>query len=377
MPILLAMPTFPRDPVDVLRRLAACPTAPYHEERVAGRITELCRTIGLTCEADAFGNLIAWHRGGRAGAGGRPVAFNAHMDHAALEVADRATMTGRLLGGGRRPRECFERPVTVIFVHEQGETRGRILGYVDDGAAGSVRLEAEASLPAECFGTFDVGPWREEDGRLYQTAADDLAGCAAILCMLEACVRTRVASDVAAVFTRAEEVGLVGATLVARQRRLPPETIVVSLEASRELPGGQMGEGPVIRVGDRAMAFHPDGEALLRAAHGHLVERNPDVRVQRQLMSGGTCEATAYQLAGYTTAAVALPLGNYHNAGPNFTIAAEYVDADDLRTGVDLLVATAEVAGMPLGEDPTWRRLNAVADEAGERLRETAGGFRQ
>ena len=43
-------------------------------------------------------------------------------------------------------------------------------------------------------------------------------------------------------------------------------------------------------------------------------------------MSGGTCEATAYQLYGYRTAALCVALGNYHNCGPDLTIAPEFVD---------------------------------------------------
>ena len=47
-------------------------------------------------------------------------------------------------------------------------------------------------------------------------------------------------------------------------------------------------------------------------------------------MSGGTCEATAYQLYGYRTAALCVALGNYHNCGPNHQIAPEYVSVDDV-----------------------------------------------
>ena len=37
--------------------------------------------------------------------------------------------------------------------------------------------------------------------------------------------------------------------------------------------------------------------------------------MQRCLMSGGTCEATAYQLYGYETGGLCIALGNYHNRG--------------------------------------------------------------
>ena len=54
-------------------------------------------------------------------------------------------------------------------------------------------------------------------------------------------------------------------------------------------------------------------------------------------MSGGTCEATAYQEFGFQTAAVCVALGNYHNCGPRNRIAAEFgvrIDQRDLRAGL-------------------------------------------
>jgi len=46
-------------------------------------------------------------------------------------------------------------------------------------------------------------------------------------------------------------------------------------------------------------------------------------------MQGGTCEATAYALYGYRTAAMCVALGNYHNCGPGDRIAPEYVSLED------------------------------------------------
>jgi endoglucanase len=181
---------------------------------------------------------------------------------------------------------------------------------------------------------------------------------------------------VVGVFTRCEEVGLIGATLLARQGLLPPQTVVVSLETSRALPGAEIGGGPVIRVGDATMAFHPQGEALLRRARALLLERDPGARVQRQLMSGGTCEAVAYSLAGYVTTGVAFPLGNYHNAAPDGTIGAEYIHRADLETGAELLMASAECVAAGDAPDPAEARLSQRADQASERLRRSAAGWR-
>jgi endoglucanase len=362
------------DPVAVLARLAAPPAAPFHEQRVAREIVALSAAAGLSWEADRYGNLLVWHRGAAGGAP-RPIAFGAHMDHPGLEVVQTSPLLGRLLGGV--PRHYFDRPVPVRLIHaERGadETPGRITGHRERGGVTELSLEAEGPLPPGSFGVFDVGPFRESDGRLHLRAADDLAGCAAILSTLARCARMGLPVDVCGVFTRCEEVGLVGATLVARQGLLPPQTLVVSLEASRELPGALMGGGPVIRVGDAAMAFHPHGEAVLRRARARLLEDDPERErpVQRQLMSGGTCEATAYALAGYVTSGVAFPLGNYHNAGPDGVIAAECIHRRDLETGTELLVAAAGCVAAGEVAEPAAARRAARADAAAPRLERSA-----
>src|SRR6185436_18101317 len=80
---------------------------------------------------------------------------------------------------------------------------------------------------------------------------------------------------------------------------------------------------------------------FLAEVAAELKTRNPQFRIQRGLMSGGTCEATAYQEYGYQTAAVCVALGNYHNCAPGHRIAAEFVCADDLVGMQRLLVETA------------------------------------
>jgi endoglucanase len=134
-----------------------------------------------------------------------------------------------------------------------------------------------------------------------------------------------------------------------------------------------MGQGPVIRVGDRTRSFDPEAEAVLLAARARLQAADRGALVQRQLMSGGTCEATAFGLQGYRATGVALPLGNYHNVGPEQTIAAEYVSARDFLTEVDLLVAAAEAVGQPTAS--LWGRFAEAAARYRGRLEASAERF--
>ena len=54
-------------------------------------------------------------------------------------------------------------------------------------------------------------------------------------------------------------------------------------------------------------------------------------------MSGGTCEATAYQEFGFDSVGMCVALGNYHNCGSGFRIKPEYVHVADVCGMVTLL----------------------------------------
>jgi len=351
----------------LLAAIAAIPTAPFHENDVAAFVARYIRNLGVPLTVDPYGNLIATYQNGDSR---RPIAFVAHLDHPAIEITEvQSTTTARaaLLGGV--PAACFERPVPVSLFTRAGSISAVIVGRnvnPADGRVASLAIECAGGCQVGDWGVFDLSPFAIHGTRVELRAADDLAGVAAALEALREIVASRVPGTAYGVFTRAEEVGLVGAALVAEQRLLPPDTIVVSLECSRALPGAEIGAGPVIRVGDRTGAFHPDGEALLLAGRDRIKE----TLVQRQLMSGGTCEATAFIRAGYRATGIALPLGNYHNVGPTNLIEPEYIDRDDFLAEIRLLVAATWAAserlvaatGMPAAPIELHRqRLMATA----------------
>ena len=369
------------DPAPILAWLGTVPTAAYHEDGIAACVHAFAAQVGLPVESDADGNLQVWHRGAGNEAR-RPIAVSAHMDHPALEVTGVAPLRGRLLGSIRP--ESFDKPVPVrlFWRGEDGwqDAGGAVTAAAplegDPDARVGLELDSPDHVPIGAFGTFDFGPvhW-DEDGRLHLTACDDLAGCAITLAWLARCVRDGVRADSGGVFTRAEEVGLVGAAALASRRGLPEDALVVSIEASRELPGATMGNGPVIRVGDAATTFHPAGDAFFRAARDVLRQSDPHARVQRQLMSGGVCEGTTYTAAGYVTGAVCVPLGNYHNQRPEGGLGAEFVHVDDLRGCAALLRATSGLIADGFDwpkDDPLSQRYLARPTAQLDRLRRSA-----
>jgi endoglucanase len=91
-----------------------------------------------------------------------------------------------------------------------------------------------------------------------------------ILATLQELEQTGTEANLLALFTRAEEVGFVGAIEVARSGRVPHDVTIISLECSSDKGGmATIGEGAVLRVGDRTSIFDPSTTAML----GELAKR--------------------------------------------------------------------------------------------------------
>ncbi len=299
--------------------ILAQPTAPFHEDQVREEILrQLSGLRHVQVEQDDFGNLIARYEKGNAHC---RFAFAAHMDH-------------------------------------PGYVGGEFLGGVPE----SYR---QKNPPVQDFGRFamwDLPAFETRDGRIYSRACDDLVGCAAIVATFQQLEAMGADACCHGIFSRAEEVGFVGAIKLARSGRIPPNVTIVSLETSSELGGPvKMGEGVIVRVGDRTSIFDGAASAGLAA-----LAKEKSIPYQRALMQGGTCEASAYQLYGYCTAGLCVALGNYHNCGPDETIASEFVSIDD-AIGMSQLCVEAALAG----ELPDARAALREKFEAGcEKYRE-------
>jgi putative aminopeptidase FrvX len=300
----------------IVQPLLECPTAPMYEGAVRDEIERQLRDInGLKLQTDGYGNLIAWYGGGPP-----RYAFVAHMDHPGWQLRP----VRRFLGG----------------VPESLQDKGQVREFGD-------------------FGMWDFPAFRPDGDRLYSRACDDLIGCATIIATLRTLAQTDFAGSLAGVFTRAEEVGFIGAIHLARSRLLPLKATIISLETSKEIPPAKMGEGPIIRVGDRISIFDPQTTDFFAE-----VAMKQKFRFQRCLMPGGACEATAFQLYGYRSAALCIALGNYHNCTPDDRIDAEFIDIGDLEglialcVGIGAAEQTAEST-----REALRKRLEARLDE--------------
>jgi endoglucanase len=279
----------------VARAILEKPTAPFHEDAVRAEIlSQLAGLPHVTVKLDAFGNVIALYQRGDA----TPrYAFAAHMDHPGFSGRDFL---------GWVPKEYFKsKPAKRKFTG---------------------------------FSMWDLPAYELRGGRIYSRACDDLVGCACIVAMFQELERTGARCAAYGLFTRAEEVGFVGAMQLAKNSVLPRDVTVVSLETS-SVKGGpvEMGAGVIIRVGDRTSIFDSEATAQLQD-----FAKSAGIKHQRALMQGGTCEATSYALYGYRTAALCVALGNYHNCGPRQRIASEYVSAKDAEGMASLCVELAK-----------------------------------
>jgi putative aminopeptidase FrvX len=366
--------------LDILARLGAQPATSFYEDNVASTVRAILTGLGVDFQPDVYGNIIARMPGRppsppfpRGGEKVLPIAFVAHMDHPGFEAvaSEGDFLVGKALGGV--PAASFQPGVPLQVLLEDGRrlqasTAGRH-GKEEERRV-LIQLAEPQPVPLPRPVVFDLVDFRLDGEFIRMRALDDLAGCASILATLAALSEQPPPGDVYGVFTRAEEVGLVGARLLAEARTLPENTLVVSLESSRTLPGAEIGGGPVIRVGDARFTFNADAESALIRAREVLQSRPGGFKAQRQLMSGGTCEASAFALYGYQATGVAFPLGNYHNGALEGRIEAEFIHQDDFIGGVELMIETA--LQVPERSNTGFRRrLREIPQELRQRLERT------
>jgi endoglucanase len=343
----------------LLRSVTSLWTAPFREHAVIAFLRCFAAKYGLAFSQDVHGNVLLRYESpsGRA----LPWVLTAHMDHPGFVALRREGKTlWAQFRGGVDP-EYFPGSLAVF---DCGKTEaGAVCQEASPlGRCGWQRIVLEldeaARIPRRAVGMWDVPTSRVKEGRLQSRACDDLAGLAAILQALRELKQRQADYGMAALFTRAEEVGFVGAIGACHSGILPEDAWLVTVETSLAQPEAPLGGGVVLRVGDKARVFDASLTSLLDDAAGALSERDRDFAYMRRLMPGGTCEATAFGLLGYRAAALCLPLENYHNRQPGTGIAAEEISLSDYGNLVKLFLALAEVRVRPEDIDETRRELH-------------------
>ncbi len=331
-----------------LAEMANLPTASGREDAVQDWVRAWAgRRPDLKITTDTGGNLLVTIRGRRRR---DPVLAVAHMDHPGFVVTEVTAAGARFeFRGGVLPQYFVDVRVDFVTGPAKG---GRLVEYDPIDKTGLIALTGPRPSPGD-VARWSFGRRRARKGYLAAPACDDLAGCAAALAALD---RARKRADLihfGILLTRAEEMGFVGAIHAATTGSIPQNARLLSVETSRASADAPLGEGPVIRVGDASSVF--DAELTNRIT---TAVRESGLTHQRKLMSGGSCEATAFGAYGLRAAGLCLPLGNYHNMG-NLDLVEEgsgaavpmleEVALDDFHGLVDLLLVAAEAVDRDWG----------------------------
>jgi len=348
-----------------LKEILSCPTAPFHEEHVHKAILDVVAASGrLRAKSDAFGNLEVVYGKGRP-----QLLFTCHTDHPALEANGDGTAT---IQGGMHVRQL--RGTGVRPFH--GGRVATIGGMARGGGRGVVQLRGGKGLKKGTPLVLDLPAYRLTDRHIRARAIDDLCAVAACLTLLDRLEAARWRGCVGILFTRAEEVGFVGALGWSGLRRYPRTTTLINLEMSSALKHTPQGAGPILRVGDRVTTFTHGAALELEAAARALAKRDRHFRYQRALMDGGGCEATVYVFSGFRTGALCLPLKNYHNHAARGGMGLEYVYADDAENLVRWMVEYTRSFGRLHAWRGVERRLATLLKKHRGRLARTAKGIR-
>lgn len=322
-----------------LTELTSLPTAPGLEHAVVEWVTAWAnRREGLKVDRDSGGNLLVTQRRAKTQA---LVLAVAHMDHPAFVITD-ADGSFEFRGG---VNEAYFEDARIDVVSRLDGPTGRVTSYDAESARGTAHFVGDV-------GADDIAMWRfrstrQRSGLLRAPACDDLAGAAAALAALDRARAREGLGHFGVMLTRAEEVGRVGAIHAAKHRTMPDGVRLLSIETSRELPDARIGDGPIIRIGDRESVFDRDMSNRISWA-----AQAAELPHQRRLMDGGGCEATAFAAYGYRATGLCLALGNWHNRGNlsevesgDITAATpmlEEISIDDFHGLVDLLLLAAE-----------------------------------
>ncbi len=397
-----------------LFELTAIPTAAGREQQVIRWIERWAASRpDLRLRRDGAGNIIIEHAGSAPTAADSPppLFITAHLDHPAF-VVERTIGPGAVGAGFRGGvMDCYFKSAPVVVFPSGEGAGGPIRGTVvhkekrDPFHQCVIELEGDGDVAAP-IRPGDIARWDlphpSVEGDLFHThACDDLAAAAAALVAMDQIRKLPETQHVRLLFTRAEEVGFVGAIAACKERTMPADSKIIALETSRSYPhDSPIGGGPIVRVGDRISTFSPELTASVSKVAEKLAERRAaesgaqntstgtgsiasptaagsasGFKWQRKLMPGGACEASAFQAYGYEATCVCLPLGNYHNmanleavqrgdvtAVAEARAGREFISISDYRGMIALLELCA--SGLAQPESLTARMDKLFAEKA-------------
>jgi endoglucanase len=345
----------------LIQRIFNQPTAPFKEKFVLTEIKAILKECKIPYFEDSKGQIIAGVASAAKLKNKKCIAFVAHTDHPGFHVTGEKSKNlyqARWFGGA--PFSQMDGKNIRVFSYDSPSKyiRGKIKNLETTAShREGMPLEIQTTKPLKnlnAWGALDFNGFKLKSDFIVTKCADDLAGC---VMALGAVIDNKFKNSIA-IFTRAEEVGFVGCLKLIESKIIPKHTLMMSLEASRTLPGALLGEGPVIRLGDATTLFNANLSLFVQKMAQNLKAKDAKFQFQKRIMDGGSCEATALSQAGYVTMGLAVPLKNYHNQGKNGP-APEIIHKNDIENGRKLLAELANnLVKFPQASLELNKRLN-------------------
>lgn len=336
--------------LSLLQKIVETPGAPGHETSIRALIKEQLETHVDELSTDSIGNLTARVKGE-----GPVVMMAAHMDEISLittHVDDKGFIRFSTLGGFDPETLVNQR----VWVHGTETIPGVIGGkpihtqtdeqkksktklkelFIDTGLPGDkvkkiVRDGSTVTRMGELLELGDCLTGKSLDNRI------------SVFILIEALKQAkRCNSDLHAVFTVQEEVGIRGAR-VAAQRIQPEIGIALDTTIANDLPGSgdhesctTLGEGTAIKVMDKSVICTPS-----LVAHLEEIAEQLKITHQREVLTAGGTDTSGMQylvgIGSYVTC-ISTPTRYIHST-------VETVSKSDVEAGIELATATIETIG--------------------------------
>jgi putative aminopeptidase FrvX len=351
----------------LIQRLFSQPTAPFCEFWVLSEIEDILRERGIPYFFDEKMNLIAGVESPSAFKKKTKLIFLAHTDHPGFHIKNQLNKNtfAALWYGGAPFTQMKNAPLRIYDPQQPGKSfKAKVTSlkkqpYTREGINFKLQVLEQRGFEfsSAAFGAFDFPPLQKKGDIIFTRAADDLAGCAIAISVLLDLKKN--AGKIAAVFTRAEEVGFVGTISLLTGDLFSKPITMFSIEASGVLPGMSCGEGPILRLGDRMSMFDADLSHVAHIIATEIQAKDRSFKFQRKVMDRGSCEASAFRLFDHRVTGLSLPLDNYHNQGAKGP-APECISLRDVENARKFCLAFAQ----------GWERAPLEKKEARKRLLE-------
>jgi len=334
----------------LLKKIVETPGAPGHETPIRELIREQVAEIADEVTTDSIGNLIVRVKGE-----GRRVMMAAHMDEISLitiHVDDKGFVRFSTLGGFDPETLVNQR----VWVHGSETIPGVIGGkpihtQTDDQKKSKTKLKElfiDTGLPGDRVKEIvRSGSVVTRMGELLELG-DCLTGKSldnriSVFILIEALKKAASCnSDLYAVFTVQEEVGIRGAR-VAAQHIQPEIGIALDTTIANDLPGSgdhesctKLGQGTAVKVMDKSVICTPSLVARLEE-----IAENHGITHQREVLTAGGTDTSGMQyligLGSYVTC-ISTPTRYIHST-------VETVSKADVEAGIELAAAVIEEIG--------------------------------